>query len=146
MLFSSIAAAFAVGSVSLAATAAEPPARIQPSDPGIKTPAVTYASAFATYDRLPDSGVSPAKFWLEANAKVGAEGMGDSMNMAMPLPTPSTGPSPTAPAKSYSEHGSHGKASGQMSHKMPMPSAKRAATSGLDDQMVQAVKPTETAK
>ena len=85
MPFSRIATAIAVGAVSFAVTAAEPPLRALPSDPTAEVRPLTYASVFATYSRLAVSEVSPAKLWREANASVASEGMEGSIDMSAPV-------------------------------------------------------------
>jgi hypothetical protein len=85
MLFSLIATAFAVGAVSLAATAAEPSIRAQPSDLAPKVSQASYRTTFVTYSGLLGGNERLAKHWRDSNADVAAEGMEGSADMSANL-------------------------------------------------------------
>lgn len=125
MPFSRIATAIAVGAVVFTATAAEPPMRALPSDPTAEVRPVTYASAFATYRRLPESDISPAKLWQEANASVAAAGMEDLMGMSAPASSSPSTPSAAAPANNVKQD-AQGTMPTHMGHQMPVQVTKPA--------------------
>lgn len=98
MPFSRVATAIAVGAMSLAATAAEPSLKAQPSDPTAQTRPLTFTSAFANSSRAEEPHVSPDKFWRQANANVASEGMGDAMEMGSSVNSSGATPGVADPA------------------------------------------------
>lgn len=145
MHFSSIATAIAVGVASFAATAAEPPVRALPSDPTAEVRPLTYASAFATYNRLAKSEVSPAKLWREANISVASEGMDDSMDMSAPVGASTSTPSAGAPV-SNGKPGAQGTMRTHMGHQMPMQDTKPAVPAQPTHQHGQSTESKESGK
>lgn len=145
MPFSRIATAIALGAVSFAATAAEPPMRALPSDPTAEIRPVTYASAFATYRRLPESDVSPAKLWQEANASVASEGMEGSMGTSAPVSSPPSTPSSGAPSNNGKQD-AEGTMPTHMGHQMPVQDTKPAVTASPAHQHGRSTEPKGTGK
>ena len=145
MPFSRIATAIAVGAVSFAATAAEPPMRALPSDPTAEVRPVTYASAFATYRRLPESDVSPAKLWQGANASVASEGMEGSMGTSAPVSSPPSTPSAAAPANNGKQD-AEGTMPTHKGHQVPAQDTKPAAPAGPAHHQGQSTESKETGK
>lgn len=145
MPFFCIATAIAVGAVSFAATAAEPPMRTLPSDPTADVRPVTYASAFATYRRLPESDLSPAKHWQEANASVASEGMEGSMDMSAPVGSSTSTPSAGA-AVNNRKPVAEGEMRTHMRHQMPVQDTKPAAPAGPAHQHGQSTESKGTGK
>lgn len=129
MPFLRIATAIAVGAVSFAATAAEPPVRPQPSDPTAEVRPFTYASVFATYSRLTESEVSPDKLWREANINVASEGMEGSMDMSAPVGS-STSTLSAGALVNNGKPGAQGTVLTHIGHQMPVQDAKPTAPAG----------------
>ena len=145
MPFSHVATAIAVGAVSFAATAAQPPMRALPSDPTAEARPVTYASAFATYRRLPESDVSPAKLWQGANASVAAAGMEGSMNMSAPVSSSPSTPSAAAPANNGKQD-AQGTMPTHVGHQMPVQATKPAVTASPAHQHGRSTEPNGNSK
>jgi hypothetical protein len=145
MPFSRIVTAIAVGAVSFAATAAEPPVRALPSDPTAEVRPLTYASAFATYSRLAESEVSPAKLWREANASVASEGMEGSMDMSTPVGSSISTPSAGVPINNGKQD-AQGTMPIHMGHQMPVQVTKRAAPASSAHQHGQSTESKGTGK
>ena len=128
MLFSRLFAAIAAGTMSLAATAAEPASKAQPSDPAAATAPLVYTSAFANVPHAAEPQASPDKVWRQANADVGAAGMDGAMEMpATPPGDGKPGAAATAPDHAH--------------HHMPGMTMPPAPSSGASHQHAPATEP-----
>lgn len=112
MHFLRIAAATAVGAMSLIATAAEPSKSGQPQDPMAAPPQLTYTSAFVNYRRSSDGEASPDKLWRQANADVALDGM------EMSAPAGSSTPRGAAVPSSLDKPASGSSMPGHVGHQM----------------------------
>lgn len=128
MLLSRLFAAVAAGAMSLAATAAEPSLKAQPSDPAAATAPLVYTSAFADAPHAAEPQVSPDKFWRQANANVAAAAMDGAMEMpAVPPVDGKPGAAATAPDHAH--------------HHMPGMTMPPAQSSGASHQHAPASEP-----